>query len=151
MLRMLNVVCFCKWTGTVTQSVNTSLLWRLNRMFLTSYWTLKSACATVYQRWDWASVHKVSSSAKTYAASLRNWWRGFAFIPQDQQTARAISVCSEVLSTDPHNVNALKDRAEALLQDDQYEEGTGDTTATQSTVQGFKDMRLWKVLQLLFN
>jgi len=33
-------------------------------------------------------------------------------------------VCSEVLNADPHNVNALKDRAEALLQDDQYEEGS---------------------------
>lgn len=47
-------------------------------------------------------------------------------LSKDQQTARAISVCSEVLSTDPHNVNALKGRAEALLQDDQYEEAIKD-------------------------
>lgn len=47
-------------------------------------------------------------------------------LSKDQQTARAISVCSEVLNADPHNVNALKDRAEALLQDDQYQEAIKD-------------------------
>lgn len=42
---------------------------------------------------------------------------------QDQQGAKAVPVCSEVLSSDPQNVNALKDRAEAYLQDEQYENG----------------------------
>uniref|UniRef100_A0A671SSV2 DnaJ homolog subfamily C member 3 n=1 Tax=Sinocyclocheilus anshuiensis TaxID=1608454 RepID=A0A671SSV2_9TELE len=47
-------------------------------------------------------------------------------LSKDQQTAKAISVCSEVLKADPPNVNALKDRAEAYLQDDQYEEAIKD-------------------------
>ena len=42
---------------------------------------------------------------------------------QSQQASRAISVCSEVLESDPQNVNALKDRAEAYVQEEQYEEG----------------------------
>lgn len=45
------------------------------------------------------------------------------FLLQDQQGAKAVPVCSEVLSSDPQNVNALKDRAEAYLQDEQYENG----------------------------
>lgn len=32
-------------------------------------------------------------------------------------------MCSEVLHSDPQNVNVLKDRAEAYLLDEQYEEG----------------------------
>uniref|UniRef100_A0A8C1PTL4 DnaJ homolog subfamily C member 3 n=1 Tax=Cyprinus carpio TaxID=7962 RepID=A0A8C1PTL4_CYPCA len=47
-------------------------------------------------------------------------------LSKDQQPAKAISVCSEVLKADPQNVNALKDRAEAYLQDDQYEEAIKD-------------------------
>ncbi|XP_017558495.1 dnaJ homolog subfamily C member 3a [Pygocentrus nattereri] len=44
----------------------------------------------------------------------------------DQQGAKAIPVCSEVLKSDPQNVNALKDRAEAYLQEEQYEEAIKD-------------------------
>lgn len=47
----------------------------------------------------------------------------FLFSDQSQQASRAISVCSEVLQSNPENVNVLKDRAEAYIQDDQYEEG----------------------------
>lgn len=42
---------------------------------------------------------------------------------QGQEASRAISVCSEVLQSDAENVNVLKDRAEAYIQDEQYEEG----------------------------
>ena len=42
---------------------------------------------------------------------------------QGQQASRAVSVCGEVLQSDPENVNALKDRAEAYIQEEQYEEG----------------------------
>lgn len=42
---------------------------------------------------------------------------------QGQQASRAITVCGEVLASDPENVNVLKDRAEAYLQEEQYEEG----------------------------
>ncbi|KAM4608554.1 dnaJ homolog subfamily C [Polymixia lowei] len=47
-------------------------------------------------------------------------------LAQDQKPSRAISVCSEVLQSDPENVNALKDRAEAYVQDEQYEEAIKD-------------------------
>ncbi len=43
---------------------------------------------------------------------------------QSQQASRALSVCSEVLQSNPENVNVLKDRAEAYIQEEQYEEGT---------------------------
>lgn len=42
---------------------------------------------------------------------------------QSQQASRAISVCSEVLQSNPEHVNVLKDRAEAYVQEEQYEEG----------------------------
>lgn len=42
---------------------------------------------------------------------------------QGEQSSRAISVCSDVLQSDPENVNVLKDRAEAYIQEEQYEEG----------------------------
>lgn len=42
---------------------------------------------------------------------------------QGEQASRAISVCSEVLQTNPENVNTLKDRAEAYIQEERYEEG----------------------------
>lgn len=35
----------------------------------------------------------------------------------------AIRVCSEVLQAEPDNVNALKDRAEAYLVEEMYDEG----------------------------
>ncbi|KAG9338594.1 hypothetical protein JZ751_025560 [Albula glossodonta] len=47
-------------------------------------------------------------------------------LSQDKQATEAIAVCSKVLKSDPHNVNALKDRAEALMLDEQYEEAIKD-------------------------
>uniref|UniRef100_A0A673C6W7 DnaJ homolog subfamily C member 3 n=1 Tax=Sphaeramia orbicularis TaxID=375764 RepID=A0A673C6W7_9TELE len=41
-------------------------------------------------------------------------------------SSRAIPVCSEVLQSDPQNVNVLKDRAEAYVQEEQYEEAIKD-------------------------
>ncbi|XP_035995138.1 dnaJ homolog subfamily C member 3a isoform X2 [Fundulus heteroclitus] len=43
-----------------------------------------------------------------------------------QQASRAVSVCSDVLRSNPENVNVLKDRAEAYVQDEQYEEAIKD-------------------------
>ncbi|XP_006639060.2 dnaJ homolog subfamily C isoform X1 [Lepisosteus oculatus] len=45
---------------------------------------------------------------------------------KNQQASEAIAICSEVLSSDPQNLSALKDRAEAYLQDEQYEEAVRD-------------------------
>uniref|UniRef100_A0A671UUQ8 DnaJ homolog subfamily C member 3 n=1 Tax=Sparus aurata TaxID=8175 RepID=A0A671UUQ8_SPAAU len=48
------------------------------------------------------------------------------------QASRAVSVCGEVLQADPENVNVLKDRAEAYIQEEQYEEAIKDyETAAQ--------------------
>ncbi|XP_068602346.1 dnaJ homolog subfamily C [Brachionichthys hirsutus] len=47
-------------------------------------------------------------------------------LARGQQASRAISVCAEVLQADPENVNVLKDRAEAYVQDEQYEEAIKD-------------------------
>ncbi|KAF0026377.1 hypothetical protein F2P81_021114 [Scophthalmus maximus] len=47
-------------------------------------------------------------------------------LAQGQQGSRAIPVCSEVLQSDQENVNVLKDRAEAYIQEEQYEEAIKD-------------------------
>uniref|UniRef100_A0A8P4GQU6 DnaJ homolog subfamily C member 3 n=1 Tax=Dicentrarchus labrax TaxID=13489 RepID=A0A8P4GQU6_DICLA len=47
-------------------------------------------------------------------------------LTQGQKASRAISVCSEVLHWNPENVNVLKDRAEAYVQEEQYEEAIKD-------------------------
>ncbi|KAG7463757.1 hypothetical protein MATL_G00180030 [Megalops atlanticus] len=47
-------------------------------------------------------------------------------LSQNQQATEAITVCGEVLNSDPENVNVLKDRAEAFLQDEQYDEAIRD-------------------------
>uniref|UniRef100_A0A7N8XDK9 DnaJ homolog subfamily C member 3 n=1 Tax=Mastacembelus armatus TaxID=205130 RepID=A0A7N8XDK9_9TELE len=47
-------------------------------------------------------------------------------LSQAQQASRAVSVCSEVLQSDPENVNVLKDRAEAYIQEEQYEDAIRD-------------------------
>ncbi|NXA39874.1 DNJC3 protein, partial [Eudromia elegans] len=43
-------------------------------------------------------------------------------LSKSQQAVEAIQVCTEVLQLEPSNVNALKDRAEAYLLEDLYEE-----------------------------
>lgn len=43
-----------------------------------------------------------------------------------QQDARAIKVCTEALELEPNSVNILKDRAEAYLQAEEYEEAIMD-------------------------
>lgn len=40
-------------------------------------------------------------------------------------------MCSEVLQWNPENVNALKDRAEAYIQEEHYEEGKSDSFLKQ--------------------
>ncbi|KAM8856456.1 dnaJ homolog subfamily C [Spinachia spinachia] len=47
-------------------------------------------------------------------------------LSKGQQGSRAVSVCGEVLRSDPENVNALKDRAEAYVQEEQYEDAISD-------------------------
>lgn len=45
---------------------------------------------------------------------------------QGQQSNRAVTVCTEVLQSEPDNVDVLKDRAEAYIQEEQYEEAVKD-------------------------
>ncbi|KAA8588445.1 dnaJ homolog subfamily C member 3 [Etheostoma spectabile] len=47
-------------------------------------------------------------------------------LAQGQQAGRAVSVCGEVLQADPENVSVLKDRAEAYVQEEEYEEAIKD-------------------------
>ena len=48
------------------------------------------------------------------------------FITQAHHTVEAIQLCSTVLETDPNNVDALIDRAEAYLQDERWEEAINE-------------------------
>uniref|UniRef100_H3A0R8 DnaJ homolog subfamily C member 3 n=1 Tax=Latimeria chalumnae TaxID=7897 RepID=H3A0R8_LATCH len=45
---------------------------------------------------------------------------------KDQESSAAIKVCTEVLQLEPTNVNALKDRAEAYILEQQYDEAIRD-------------------------
>lgn len=76
--------------------------------------------------------HALTQVRRFTSASNLSLWFSENFYPsstfwlcsdQDQQASRAVLVCSEVLQSDPENVNVLKDRAEAHIQDEQYEEG----------------------------
>lgn len=46
------------------------------------------------------------------------------YLAQNEQAKEAIRSCTEVLEQDAGNINALKDRAEAYILEEQYEEGT---------------------------
>ncbi|KAK6487139.1 dnaJ-like protein subfamily C member 3-like isoform X1 [Huso huso] len=52
-------------------------------------------------------------------------------LSKNQQAHEAIETCTEVLKSDPHNVNVLKDRAEAYLLDEQYHEAVRDYETAQ--------------------
>nr|XP_060625469.1 dnaJ homolog subfamily C member 3 [Anolis sagrei ordinatus] len=47
-------------------------------------------------------------------------------LSKNQQSTEAIRLCTEVLTLEPDNVNALKSRAEAYLLEEQYEEAIRD-------------------------
>lgn len=42
---------------------------------------------------------------------------------QNQQSNEAIRECTEFLQKEPENIHAIKDRAEAYIQEEMYEEG----------------------------
>ncbi|KAL4618085.1 hypothetical protein GN956_G20600 [Arapaima gigas] len=62
-------------------------------------------------------------------------------LSKNQQAVEAITVCSEVLKSDPENVNALKDRAEAFLQDEQYEEAVQDYETASKYNEGDRQIK----------
>ncbi|XP_072300710.1 dnaJ homolog subfamily C isoform X2 [Eucyclogobius newberryi] len=43
-----------------------------------------------------------------------------------QHSSKALAMCSEILQSEPDNVDTLKDRAEAYIQEEQYEEAVKD-------------------------
>ncbi|XP_034614140.1 dnaJ homolog subfamily C member 3 isoform X1 [Trachemys scripta elegans] len=60
---------------------------------------------------------------------------------KNEQSAEAIKVCTEVLLLEPANVNALKDRAEAYLLEDQYEEAIQDYETAQANSENDQQIR----------
>ncbi|MBN3307650.1 DNJC3 protein, partial [Amia calva] len=76
------------------------------------------------------AVNKYESVMKTEANvpyyTLQAKGRICHCLSKNQQATEAIAVCSEVLKTEPESLNALKDRAEAYLQDEQYEAAVKD-------------------------
>ncbi|KAF3825712.1 hypothetical protein GH733_006539 [Mirounga leonina] len=67
------------------------------------------------------SVMKTEPSVSEY--TIRSKERICHCFSKDEKPVEAIRVCSEVLQMEPDNVNALKDRAEAYLIEEMYDEG----------------------------
>ncbi|NWI26397.1 DNJC3 protein, partial [Sula dactylatra] len=66
------------------------------------------------------SVMKTEPEVPIYATRAKE--RICHCLSKNQQATEAIKACTEVLQLEPTNVNALKDRAEAYLLEDLYEE-----------------------------
>ncbi|RMC06822.1 hypothetical protein DUI87_16270 [Hirundo rustica rustica] len=62
-------------------------------------------------------------------------------LSKNQQATEAIKVCTEVLQLEPTNVNALKDRAEAYLLEDMYEEAIKDYETAQANSENDQQIR----------
>uniref|UniRef100_A0A674GV20 DnaJ homolog subfamily C member 3 n=1 Tax=Taeniopygia guttata TaxID=59729 RepID=A0A674GV20_TAEGU len=62
-------------------------------------------------------------------------------LSKNQQATEAIKLCSEVLQLEPTNVNALKDRAEAYLLEDMYEEAIKDYETAQANSENDQQIR----------
>uniref|UniRef100_A0A8C5NHS0 DnaJ homolog subfamily C member 3 n=1 Tax=Gouania willdenowi TaxID=441366 RepID=A0A8C5NHS0_GOUWI len=62
-------------------------------------------------------------------------------LSQSQEASRAISVCSEALESNPENVDLLKDRAEAYIQDEQYEEALNDYETASKHSEGDRQIK----------
>ncbi|XP_077200015.1 dnaJ homolog subfamily C member 3 [Paroedura picta] len=75
------------------------------------------------------SVMKTEPDVPAYATQAKE--RICHCLSKDQQSVEAIKICTEVLQLEPDNVNALKDRAEAYLLEEQYEEAIQDYEAAK--------------------
>ncbi|XP_075446961.1 dnaJ homolog subfamily C member 3 isoform X2 [Ascaphus truei] len=60
---------------------------------------------------------------------------------KNQQSVEAIKVCTEFLQKEPTNVNALKDRAEAYILEELYEEAIRDYETAQQNSENDKQIR----------
>ncbi|XP_034970370.1 dnaJ homolog subfamily C member 3 [Zootoca vivipara] len=70
------------------------------------------------------TVMKTESEVPVYTTRAKE--RICHCFSKSQQSVDAIKLCTEVLQLEPDNVNALKDRAEAYLLEEQYEEAIQD-------------------------
>nr|KAF6460225.1 DnaJ heat shock protein family (Hsp40) member C3 [Molossus molossus] len=75
------------------------------------------------------SVMKTEPSVSEY--TIRSKERICHCLSKDEKPVEAIRVCSEVLQMEPDNVNALKDRAEAYLIEEMYDEAIQDYETAQ--------------------
>ncbi|KAL4827820.1 hypothetical protein H8958_004847 [Nasalis larvatus] len=75
------------------------------------------------------SVVKTEPSIAEY--TIRSKERICHCFSKDEKPVEAIRVCSEVLQMEPDNVNALKDRAEAYLIEEMYDEAIQDYETAQ--------------------
>uniref|UniRef100_A0A7N5JQX0 DnaJ homolog subfamily C member 3 n=1 Tax=Ailuropoda melanoleuca TaxID=9646 RepID=A0A7N5JQX0_AILME len=75
------------------------------------------------------SVMKTEPSVSEY--TIRSKERICHCFSKDEKPVEAIRVCSEVLQMEPDNVNALKDRAEAYLIEEMYDEAIQDYETAQ--------------------
>ncbi|XP_007942202.1 dnaJ homolog subfamily C member 3 [Orycteropus afer afer] len=75
------------------------------------------------------SVMKTEPSISEY--TIRSKERICHCFSKDEKPTEAIRICSEVLQMEPDNVNALKDRAEAYLIEEMYDEAIQDYETAQ--------------------
>uniref|UniRef100_A0A8C5M0B3 DnaJ homolog subfamily C member 3 n=1 Tax=Leptobrachium leishanense TaxID=445787 RepID=A0A8C5M0B3_9ANUR len=60
---------------------------------------------------------------------------------KNQQSTEAIKVCTEYLQKEPSNVNALKDRAEAYILEEMYDEAVRDYETAQQNSENDKQIK----------
>uniref|UniRef100_A0A8C0RJV9 DnaJ homolog subfamily C member 3 n=1 Tax=Canis lupus familiaris TaxID=9615 RepID=A0A8C0RJV9_CANLF len=75
------------------------------------------------------SVMKTEPTVSEY--TIRSKERICHCFSKDEKPVEAIRICSEVLQMEPDNVNALKDRAEAYLIEEMYDEAIQDYETAQ--------------------
>uniref|UniRef100_A0A672U8U4 DnaJ homolog subfamily C member 3 n=1 Tax=Strigops habroptila TaxID=2489341 RepID=A0A672U8U4_STRHB len=85
------------------------------------------------------SVMKTEPDVPIYATRAKE--RICHCLSKNQQAAEAIKVCTEVLQLESTNVNALKDRAEAYLLEDLYEEAIKDYETAQANSENDQQIR----------
>ncbi|KAJ7421396.1 DnaJ subfamily C member 3 [Willisornis vidua] len=85
------------------------------------------------------SVMKTEPEVPIYATRAKE--RICHCLSKNQQATEAIKLCTEVLQLEPTNVNALKDRAEAYLLEDLYEEAIKDYETAQANSENDQQIR----------
>ncbi|XP_006879687.1 PREDICTED: dnaJ homolog subfamily C member 3 [Elephantulus edwardii] len=85
------------------------------------------------------SVMKTEPSVSEY--TIRSKERICHCFSKDEKPVEAIRICSEVLQMEPDNVNALKDRAEAYLIEEMYDEAIQDYESAQEQNDNDQEIR----------